>query len=95
MPWPCPGKTVSTKSDRGQKKVCDVSKITYGLCDIVDNNGAVCISVVHGRQGLVAFLSRGIPDLELYGGILVKRDGLCEEGSADGGFPVGVELVLQ
>jgi hypothetical protein len=64
------------------------------LSDIVDNNGAVCISVVHGRQGLVSLLTRRIPDLELHCGVLIERDGLCKESGADCGFPIRVELVL-
>jgi hypothetical protein len=67
---------------------------TYRLCDIVDDYSTVRIPVVHGRQGLVAFLSSSVPDLELDCCVLVERDCLCEEGGADGGFSVGIELVL-
>lgn len=69
-------------------------KKTHRLSDIVDNNGAVCISVVHGRERLVSLLAGGIPYLEFNGCIFVKRDGLCEECSADCGFSIIVELVL-
>lgn len=64
------------------------------MCDIVDDDGAVRISVVHGRQGLVSFLASRVPDLEFDSSVLVERNGLCEEGGTDGGFSVGVELVL-
>jgi hypothetical protein len=64
------------------------------LCDVVDDDGAVCVSVVHGGEGLVALLACGIPDLKLDGGVFIEGDGLGQEGGADGGFPVVVELVL-
>lgn len=57
---------------------------THGLRDIVDDDGAVGITVVHGGEGLVSLLSGGIPDLELDGGVLIEGDGLGEEGGADG-----------
>jgi hypothetical protein len=65
------------------------------LSDIVDDNGAVCISVVHGSKRLVAFLAGGIPNFELDGSVLIKRNGLGQEGSADGGLAIGIELVLE
>lgn len=64
------------------------------MCDIVDDNGAVCIAVVHGGEGLVALLASSIPNLELDCGILIEGDGLCQESGADGGFSEGVELIL-
>ena len=67
---------------------------TYSLCDVIDDYGAVCVSVVHGRERLVAFLTGGIPDFKLDGCVFIEGDGLGEEGGADGGFPVVVELVL-
>lgn len=66
----------------------------YGLCDVVDDDGAVCVAVVHGRQRLVALLAGGIPYLELDCCVLVEGNGLGEEGGADGRFSVVVELVL-
>lgn len=39
-------------------------------------------------------MAGGIPDLELDRRVLIEGDGLGEEGGADGGFPVVVELVL-
>lgn len=67
---------------------------TYRLRYIVNDYGAVGVSVVHGCQGLVSLLTGGIPDLELDCSILVERDGLSEEGGADGRFSKRVELVL-
>lgn len=67
---------------------------TYGLCNIVYDNRAVRIPIIHGRQTLVSLLPRRIPYLELDCCLLVEGDGLCEEGGADGGFSVVVELVL-
>jgi hypothetical protein len=66
----------------------------YSLSNVVDYDGAVCVAVVHGGQGLVALLTCGIPDLELDGSRVIEGDCLGEESSADGGFPVVVELVL-
>jgi len=68
---------------------------TYGLCDIVDDDGAVCISVVHGRQTLISFLSCCVPDLELDCSRFIESNGLCEKCCADCGFAVIVELVLR
>ena len=76
------------KGKRGRKRE------TYGLRDVVDDDGAVGIAVIHGRERLVALLACCVPNLELDCRVLVERDGLCEEGSADGRFSVRVELVL-
>ena len=67
---------------------------TYSLCDVVDYYCAVGIPVVHGRKRLVPLLAGRVPELELDGCVLVEGDGLGEEGGADGGFSVVVELVL-
>ena len=67
---------------------------TYSLCDVVHDDGAVGIAVVHGRKGFVALLAGRVPDLKLDCGGLVEGDGLGEEGGTDGGLPVVVELVL-
>jgi len=64
------------------------------LCNVVDNNGAVGVAIVHGRERLVALLAGRVPDLKLDCGVLVERDGLGEESGADGGFSERVELVL-
>ena len=66
----------------------------HGLGDVVDDDGAVGVAVVHGGQRLVPLLPRRVPYLELDGGGVVEGDGLREEGGADGGFSVVVELVL-
>lgn len=68
---------------------------TYSLCDIVDDYRAVCISIVHRRQRLVSFLSSRVPDLKFDSGVLVQGYCLRQEGGADCGFSVVVELVLR
>lgn len=77
-----------------QLVMINASGHAYGLCDIVDNDSAVCVPVVHGRKRLVALLASRVPNLELDCCVLVEGDGLGQEGGADGGFPVVVELVL-
>lgn len=67
---------------------------TYGLRDIVYNNGTVGISVVHGGQRLVSLLAGRIPNLELDRRVLIEGDGLSEESRANGGFSEGVKLIL-
>ena len=64
------------------------------MCNVVDNNGAVGVAIVHGRERLVALLAGRVPDLKLDCGVLVERDGLGEERGADGGFSERVEWVL-
>lgn len=92
MTWPYQEKPIAGMSVPHTQ---DPSKgTTYSLCDIVDDNGAVRVAVVHGCQGLVTLLAGRIPDLELHRGVLIQRDGLCEEGSANGGFSVGIELIF-
>jgi hypothetical protein len=54
------------------------------LCDVVDHDGAVCVPVVHGREGLVPLLACRVPYLKLDGSGFVESDGLGEEGGADG-----------
>ena len=65
------------------------------MCDVVDDYGAVCVSVVHGGKGLVSLLASSIPDLKLDRCVFIEGDGLGEEGGADGRLPVVVELVLR
>jgi hypothetical protein len=67
---------------------------TYSLCNVVDYDSTVGISVVHGRERLIALLTSRVPDLKLDRRVLVEGNGLGEEGGADGGFSVVVELVL-
>ena len=64
------------------------------MSNVIDYNSAVGVAVVHGGQRLVTLLTCGIPNLELDGGCVIEGDCLGEEGSADGGFSVVVELVL-
>jgi hypothetical protein len=81
---------------RSQIKVANLwgNLSTYGLRDIVYNNGTVGISVVHGSQRLVSLLAGGIPNLELDRRVLIEGDGLSEESRSNGGFSEGVELIL-
>ena len=68
--------------------------MTYCLSNVIYNNGTVRIPIVHGGKRLVSLLASGIPDLKLDCRSFVEGNGLCQEGGADGGFAVGVELVL-
>ncbi len=61
-----------------------VARETYSLCDVVNDNCAVGIAVVHGCERLVTFLACSVPNLELDGCGFVERDCLGEEGGADG-----------
>jgi hypothetical protein len=65
------------------------------LCDIVDDNGAVGVAVVHGGEGLVTLLSGGIPNFELDCGVFIERNGLCQEGGANSGLSEGIKLILE
>ena len=64
------------------------------MCDIINDDSAVGVPVVHGRERLVALLACRVPYLELDGCGFVEGDGLGEEGGANGGLPVVIELVL-
>jgi hypothetical protein len=70
-------------------------RFPYSLRDVVYHHGTVCISVVHGCQRLVTFLSCCVPNLELDCRLIIQGKGLCEESSADRGLSVIVELILQ
>ena len=61
-----------------------VGQGTDGLCDVVDDDRTVGISIVHGCEGFIAFLAGGIPYFEFDCGGIVERDGLGEESGADG-----------
>lgn len=66
---------------------------TAGLGDVVDDERALRVAVVHGRQASEALLARGIPDLELdraVGQVAFLR----QEGGADRGFFVRLEGVV-
>ena len=69
-------------------------KITYGLCDIVDDNSTVRVAIVHGCERFVPLLTSRVPYLELDGRSFIEGDSLGEEGCADCGFPVVIELIL-
>ena len=66
----------------------------YSLGYVVDDDGAVGVAVVHGRQRLVSLLARRVPNLKFDRGCVVEGYRLREESGADGGFPIVVELVL-
>lgn len=65
---------------------------TAGFCDIVDDERGLGVAVVHWGEAGEAFLACCVPDFEFdgSGGELAF---LCEEGGADGGFFVGLEVV--
>ena len=52
--------------------------------DVINDDGAVGVPIIHGRQRLVPLLSRRIPYLKLHSGVFVEGDGLGEECGADG-----------
>jgi hypothetical protein len=67
---------------------------TDSLSDIVDDDGAVGVSVVHGSQRFISLLTGGVPYLELDGRVLIQRYCLSQESCTDCGFSIVVELVL-
>jgi hypothetical protein len=67
---------------------------SYSLRNVINDNGAVCVPVVHGCERLVALLSCCVPDLEFDCRLLVEGEGLCEESGADCGLSVVIELIL-
>lgn len=66
---------------------------TAGFGDVVDDQRALRVTVVHGRQAGEALLARGIPDLELDGAV-GQVAFLRQEGGADRRLFVGLELVV-
>ena len=66
---------------------------TASLCDVVDDERALRVAVVHGRQAGEALLARGVPDLE-FDGAVGQVTFLRLEGGADCGFFVGFEGVV-
>jgi len=64
------------------------------LGDVINHNGAVGVSIVHGSQRLVSFLAGGIPDFEFDCRVFVQRDGLCQEGGANRRLSVVIKLIL-
>jgi len=79
---------------RDRKQPIVSGKEAYSLGDIVNDNGTVCIPVVHGRKRFVPLLTRRVPYLELHGGTVVEGYSLCEERSSYGRLPVIIKLVL-
>lgn len=69
-------------------------KGSYSLGDVINHNGAVGVSIVHGSQRLVSLLAGGIPDFELDCRVFVQRDGLCQEGGANRRLSVVIKLIL-
>ena len=55
----------------------------YGLCNVVDDDSAVGVSVIHGCKGFVAFLAGSIPYFEFDGGSVVEGDGLRQKSGAN------------
>jgi hypothetical protein len=62
------------------------------LADVVDEQGAHCAAVVCRRDGAVALLAGGIPDLRL-DGLVVDLNAASGELDANGGLAVEVEFV--
>ena len=48
--------------------------------DVVDHDGGLRSTVIHGRQAVVTLLARRVPDLKLHGGV-IQTDGLGQERS--------------
>ena len=71
-----------------------MSRESYSLSDIVHNDRAVGVPVIHGGQRLVSLLAGCIPYLELNRRAFVQGDGLCEEGGANGRLAVIIKLIL-
>ena len=63
------------------------------VCYIVNKQDSHGASVVGCGDGAEALLARGIPDLELDGAV-GQVAFLGQEGGADGGFFVGLEVVV-
>jgi len=53
--------------------------VTHCVGDVVDHDGGLRAAVVHGRQAVVALLTRRVPDLKLDRRV-VQAHGLREEG---------------
>lgn len=68
--------------------------MTYRLGNVVDDNGTVGVAIVHGSERFVSLLTSCVPDLEFDRRVFVEGNCLREKGGTDGGFSVGVELIL-
>jgi len=62
------------------------------LCDVVNEEGADCPSVVCRGDGSVSLLTSSVPNLRLYG-LAIDRDGACRKLNPDGRLGLEVELV--
>jgi hypothetical protein len=67
---------------------------SYGLCDVVYDDCAICVPVIHGSQRFVSFLPRCVPNLKLYGCLFVECNSLSQECGSNCGFSVVIELIL-
>ena len=95
MPLPYPAMT-TTSGQYDLSQLCIVLLFhtsTYSLCDILYYNCAVGIAVVHGSQGGESLLAGCVPDLKLDGSRWQVAF-LGEEGGADGGLLVFLEVVV-
>lgn len=57
--------------------------LTNLICNIIDHDGCLCTSVVHGSQTVVALLTGRVPDLKL-DCCVVQAYRLSQEGSCRG-----------
>ena len=80
MPWLCQEKTKPVSVSSTPSSAIGV---THGLCDVIDYNCAICISVVHGRQRFIPLLTCSIPYLKFDRSSVIQRYGLGEESSAN------------
>ena len=64
------------------------------MCNIVHDNGAVGIPVVHRRERFVALLAGRIPYLKFDRGMVVQGDCLRQKSGPDGRFSIVVKLIL-
>jgi hypothetical protein len=71
-------------SDKLASPVSIITDVTHSLSNVVDDNRAIGVPVVHRRQRFISFLPSSIPYFKFHCRVLVKRDCLCEERSADG-----------
>ena len=60
-----------------------VVSCAYGLGDIIDNNGAVGITIIHGGQRLISLLPGGIPYLKFDCRTFIERYCLSEESGSN------------
>lgn len=68
---------------RKRRVVEDRAEATYCVSDVIDHNGRLSSSVIHGCQAVIPLLASCVPDFKLYR-CIVQTDRLCEEGSCKG-----------